>query len=619
MADGSRSFNFPAPQRSRLRSGEIVVDLFAGGGGASEGLKQALGIDPALAYNHDELAIGMHAANHPLTQHHREDIWHADPRVDVAGRPIGWFHASPDCTHFSQAKGGQPRSRKTRALSWVVKKWIGMLRRADLLNGTNTAPRIFSMENVWQMLTWGPLVAKRCKSTGRVVKMDGTVAARGERVPVENQQLVPDKRHSGRTWRQLVAALRAEGYVVEWRKLVASDYGAGTSRERLFVLGRRDGEAIIWPAATHGVAKGLQRRVSAADCLDFSIPCRSIFTRPRPLADATMRRVAKGVVRHVLESADPFIVPVTHQGADRVNSIHEPLKTITAANRGELMLGVPELAPFIAEHANASNQRTMAADEPLRTVCAGVKGGHFSVVTPILAGVGGRAGQTEPRSGAEPLYTTTAKADTALVAPSLVKFRGDSIGHPVTGPLPTITSGAGAKRPAGAAHALGLATTHLLTMRKNSHGQDAAEPLGTVCASTVHHGVVECTLSAEQLEGAERVAAFLVKYYASGIAVDARDPLDTITTKDRMALVTVVIKGTPYIVVDIGLRMLKPHELFCCQGFPLGYIIDRTANGTPLKTTAQVRMVGNSVSPPPLRALAEANLDPAKAEMRIAA
>lgn len=338
MADGSRAFNFPMPQRSRLRPGEIVVDLFAGGGGASEGLKQALGIDPALAYNHDELAIGMHAANHPLTQHHREDIWHADPRVDVAGRPIGWFHASPDCTHFSQAKGGQPRSRKTRALSWVVLKWVGQLLRADRLNGTNTAPRIISMENVWQILTWGPLVAKRCKATGRVIKMDGTVAARGERVPVENQQLVPDKRHSGRTWQQFVAALRALGYALEWRKLVASDYGAGTSRERLFLLGRRDGEAIVWPEASHGPAPGQKPRVTAADCLDFSIPCPSIFTRARPLADATMRRIAKGVMRHVIESADPFIVPVTHQGGDRVHDVRDPLRTITAANRGELML-----------------------------------------------------------------------------------------------------------------------------------------------------------------------------------------------------------------------------------------------------------------------------------------
>jgi len=691
MADGSHSFNFPAPQRSRLRPREIVVDLFAGGGGASEGLKQALGIDPALAYNHDELAIGMHAANHPLTQHHREDIWHADPRVDVAGRPIGWFHASPDCTHFSQAKGGQPRSRKTRALSWVVLKWIGMLQRADRLNGTNTAPRIFSMENVWQILTWGPLVAKRCKDTGRVIKMDGTVAARGERVPLENQQLVPDKSRSGRTWRQFVAALRALGYVVEWRKLVASDYGAGTSRERLFLLGRRDGEPIVWPAASHGPNPGQTPRVTAADCLDFSIPCPSIFGRKRDLADATMRRIAKGVMRHVINSADPFIVPVTHQGGDRVHDVREPMRTITAANRGELMLAAPELAPFITEHANASTQRTMAVDEPLRTLCAEVKGGHFSVVAPTLVqtGYGEREGQA-PRALdlQQPLGTVVAGGvKHAVSAAHLVKFRGDSIGSPATEPVPTITSGAGATRPAGAAHALGLASASLVTLRRNMVGADVRTPLTTVAAQAEHHAVatafieqanggfyqgagndardpvstitasgsqqrlvtahlmtntsahcgaggadpvptitsagnqalVECTLSPEQEAGALRVAAFLVKYYGSGIAVDLRDSLDTVTTKDRLALVTVHIKGTPYIIVDIGLRMLKPHELYRAQGFPTGYIIDRTANGTPLTTSAAVRMVGNSVSPPPLRALAEANLDRMPADMAVAA
>ncbi len=673
MADGSRSFNFPLPQRSRLRPGEIVVDLFAGGGGASEALKQALGQDPALAYNHDALAIGMHAANHPLTSHHLEDIWHSDPRVDVARRPIGWFHASPDCTHFSQAKGGQPRSRKTRALSWVVLKWIGMLLRADLVNGTNTAPRIFSMENVWQILTWGPLVAKRCKDTGRVFKAvfedrtvtrkDGRVevervhvrtevAEPGERVPVWNQLLVPDKRHIGRTWRQFVAALRALGYVVEWRKLVASDYGAGTSRERLFLLGRRDGEPIVWPAASHGTAPGQKPRVSAADCLDFSIPCPSIFGRKRPLADATMRRIAKGTMRHVLQAADFFVVPVPASCAD--NSA--------------------EAAAFIAEHANASNQRTMAGDEPLRTVCAGVKGGHFSVVTPILAGVGGRAGQSEPRSAADPLYTTTAKADTALVAPvlvqtgygeregqapraldlqqplgtvvaggvkhaiaapHLVKFRGDSVGTPATEPVPTITSGAGAARPAGAAHALGVSTAFMVqaahgegrpggAQRWGAGSKSADLPVGTVTASgNGGHAVAQAELaelSTEHQEGALRVAAFLIKYYGTGANVPSlTDPADTITTKDRLALVTVVIKGTPYVIVDIGLRMLKPHELYRAQGFPVGYIIDRTANGTPLTTSAAVRMVGNSVSPPPLRALAEANLDPIHRQMAVAA
>ncbi|MFV7423650.1 DNA cytosine methyltransferase [Stenotrophomonas geniculata] len=600
--------------------------------------------------------------------------------MDVAGRPIGWFHASPDCTHFSQAKGGQPRSRKTRALSWVVLKWVGQLLRADRLHRTNTAPRIISMENVWQILTWGPLVAKRCKATGRVVTLDlvqalheetgqplfrrgkpvmvNRVADKGERVPVERQALVPDKRYSGRTWQQFVATLRALGYVVEWRKLVASDYGAGTSRERLFLLARRDGEAILWPEASHGPAPGQTPRVTAADCLDFSITCPSIFTRGKALADATMRRIAKGVMRHVINSADPFIVPVTHQGGDRVHSVREPMRTITAANRGELMLAAPELAPFLTEHANASRQRTMAADDPLPTVCAGVKGGHFSVVTPILAGVGGRAGQSEPRSGGEPLYTMTTKADTALVAPHLVKFRGDSIGTPATEPVPTITSGAGAARPAGAAHALGVAAASLVTLRRNMVGADARTPLTTVAAQAEHHALATAfleqanggfyqgagndardpvstitasgsqqrlvsadlaQLSPEQEAGALRVAAFLVKYYGSGIAVDLHDPVDTITTKDRLALVTVYIQGTPYVIVDIGLRMLKPHELYRAQGFPPGYIIDRTANGTPLSTSAAVRMVGNSVSPPPLRALAEANLDRVPADMAVAA
>lgn len=686
MADGSRSFNFPAPQRSRLRPGEIVVDLFAGGGGASEGLKQALGIDPALAYNHDELAIGMHAANHPLTQHHREDIWHADPRVDVVGRPIGWFHASPDCTHFSQAKGGQPRSRKTRALSWVVLKWVGQLLRADRLHGTNTAPRIISMENVWQILTWGPLVAKRCKQTGRVIKMDGAVAARGEHVPVANQQLVPDKRHSGRTWQQFVAALRALGYAVEWRKLVASDYGAGTSRERLFLLARRDGEAIVWPQASHGPAPGQKPRVTAADCLDFSIPCPSIFTRTRPLADATMRRIAKGVMRHVIKSADPFIVPVTHQGGDRVHDVRDPMRTITAANRGELMLAAPELAPFIAEHANSSHTLgSMRADEPLRTVCAGVKGGHFSVVTPILAGVGGRAGQSEPRSGGEPLYTMTTKADTALVAPtlvqtgygeregqapraldlqqplgtvvaggvkhavaaaSLVTLRNNMVGAEPTEPLTTIAAqgghhalatafieqanggfyqGAGndARDPVSTITASGsqqrLVTAHLMTNTSAHCGAGGAEPVPTI-TSAGNQTLVECTLSPEQEAGALRVAAFLVKYYGTGANVPSLlDPVDTVTTRDRLALVTVHLQGVPYVIVDIGLRMLKPHELYRAQGFPPGYIIDRTANGTPLSTSAAVRMVGNSVSPPPLRALAEANLDRVPTSMAAAA
>lgn len=550
MADGSvpqRAWPFPAPQPSSLRAGEIIVDLFAGGGGASEGLKQALGRDPDLAYNHDALAIGMHAANHPLTSHHREDIWHADPRVDVAGRKVGWFHASPDCTHFSQAKGGQPRNRRIRALTWVVLKWVGQLDRVGL------APRIISLENVWQILTWGPLVAKRDKATGHVLKMDGTVAAPGERVPVELQQLVPDKRHSGRTWRQFVGALQGLGYAVEWRKLVASDYGAGTSRERLFLIARRDGDPIVWPAPTHGKAPGLQPLVTAANCIDFRDLGRSIFDRPRPLADATMRRIAKGVVKHVLQAQEPF---------------------------------------FLTEFANASNGRTWSAGEPLRTQCADVKGGHFAMIAPVMV----QAAYGEGRPGGVQ--------------------RWGSGSRDVRKPIGTVTaSGCGGQA------MMAAFLEQACSGYYDGAGRDLREPAPTICAKGSIQRLVTADmaqLSPEAEAGALRVAAFLINYYGNGTALDLRDPLDTVTTRDRMALVTVTIGGTPYVIVDIGLRMLKPAELFRAQGFPRDYVIDRTADGRPITTSAAVRMVGNSVSPPPLRALAMANLDPA-VELRAAA
>ncbi len=575
MADGSRDyqrgFGFPTPQTSALRQGEIVVDLFAGGGGASEALKQALGVDPALAYNHDADAIGMHAANHPMTDHHREDIWHADPVRDVGARAVGWFHASPDCTHFSQAKGGQPRSKATRSLSWVVLKWLGSLAKAGF------APRIASLENVVQILTWGPLIAKRDKVTGRVVKLDGTIAASGERVSVWDQSLVPDKRRSGRTWSHFVAALQRLGYAVEWRALIASDFGAGTSRKRLFLLARRDGEAVQWPEPTHGPGRA-HPFVTAADCIDFSDRGKSIFDRPRPLADATMRRIARGVMRHVIEAAEPF---------------------------------------FITEHANASSARTWSAGEPLRTQCAGVKGGHFAAVVPTLvqAGYGEREGQA-PRSLDihQPLGTVVAGGvKHALVSAFLEQANGGfyaGTGRDSRQPMSTITATGSQQQ---------LVTAHLATLRNNMTGAAADTPLSTISAGGEHHALVECRLSQESEAGALRVAAFLINYYGNGTALDPTDPLPTVTTRDRMALVTVTIQGTPYVIVDIALRMLRPPELYRAQGFPPDYIIKRTADGRPLTISAQVRMVGNSVSPPPLLALARVNLDHAVEAARVAA
>jgi len=696
MPDGARQhgFNFPARKIvSALRPGEIVIDFFAGGGGASEALRQALGRDPDVAVNHDPLAIGMHAANHPFTRHLPADVWEVDILNEVAGRAVGWFHGSPDCTHFSQAKGGQPRDQETRSLSWVLIKVAGKLEKVGL------APRIISLENVRQILQWCPLVAKRDKATGRVVTLDvvidpntgrkvNRVADPGEYVPRRRQFLVPDKRRLGETWRKFVAALRALGYIVEWRLLKACDYGAGTSRERLFLIARRDGEAIRWPQPTHGPGRA-HPYVTAADCIDWSIRGNSIFNRPRPLADATMRRIAKGIQRYVLGAAEPFIVPLTHHGERREHPNGEPLPTITGANRGELAAVDAAIAPLVTEHANGSTQRIWSGYEPLRTQCAEVKGGHFSAVAPTLVqvGYGERQGQS-PRALnlKQPLGVVVGGGiKHAMASAALVKFRGDSSGAPVKLPTPTITSGAGATRPAGAAHAMGvmtafleqangggpngvparargalepvsaitgtgsqqqLVTANMVTLRKNCDGRAANEPLGTLCAGAEHHALVtgavvswdemigeinaagagapgpvdRSGLSPDQEAGALRVAAFLMRYHGTGGQHATLDqPLTTATTKERLALVTVTIHGTPYVIVDICLRMLRREELFRAQGFPPNYIIDRTADGKRLSNSASVKMCGNSVSPPPLAALARANLDPMIAQEAMAA
>lgn len=615
MADGTqREFNIPRHlPETRLRDGEIVVDLFAGGGGASVALEQALQRPVDIAINHDEFAVGMHAANHPLTRHMREDVWVADPREIAGGRAVGWLHASPDCTHFSQARGGQPRSRKTRSLSWVVIKWAGRLQKVGL------GPRYISLENVEQILTWGPLVAKRDKATGRVLKMDGSVAAPGEQVPIGNQQLVPDKKRAGQTWERFVAILRGLGYQVEWNKVVAADHGAGTSRKRLFLVARCDGLPIVWPEPTHGPGRALPY-VTAADCIDWSIPGRSIFGRKKDLADATMRRIARGIKRYVIDAAEPFIVPATHHGSDRCNASSAPMPTITAAHRGELMAVQPVIAPVLTEHANASREAAWKADEPLRTQCANVKGGHFALAaaTMVQTGYGERAGQAPRVPGIDkPLGTTPAGGvkHAAVVAFMEQANGGGPNGNPAparaaTDPVSAITGTGSQQR---------IVSANMVTLRGDNIGAAADVPVRTVSAGGEHHAVVECTLSPEQEEGALRVAAFLVNYYGNGQPLDVRDPVDTITTRDRLALVTVHVRGVPYVIVDITLRMLTPPELYRAQGFPRSYIIDRTADGRKLTVSQQVRMVGNSVSPPPLFAIVDANLEPVAEPLRMAA
>lgn len=573
---------------------EIVVDFFCGGGGAGTGLEMGLGRAVTVAKNHNPAAISMHTANHPAARHYTTDVFEGDPDEECQGRPVGWFHMSPDCTHHSQAAGGQPRKREIRNLSWIGLKWAGKKK-----------PRVISLENVKQILQWGPLIAKRDKATGRVMKLDGTVAAPGERVPVHQQFLVPDPKRRGITWRRFVHLLEGMGYQVGWRIIKACDFGAPTSRERLFMIARCDGQPIVWPEPTHAKhpAKGQQQWGTAADCIDWTVPSKSIFGRKKALADATLRRVAKGMKKFVLDNPQPFIVPI----------------------------------------ANWSGELTQSAHEPLRTVTSWPRGGSFAMASPTLVGVGGRAGQTEPRRGDDPMYTITAKADTALASAHLVKFRFNSEGSPITGPVPTITSGGNYKRPAGAAHAMGictafieqanggfnttpakgadepmstvtntgsqqrLATASLATLRRNCIGRAIDEPVPTMTAGAEHHALLEYTLSPEHEAGALRVAAFLVSYYGTENTSAADQPAPTITTKDRLALVTVFVKGTPYVIVDICLRMLQPHELYRAQGFPDSYIIDKGADGKPFTKTEQVHMCGNSVSPPPMAALARAN------------
>ncbi|MBM1196716.1 DNA cytosine methyltransferase [Pseudomonas weihenstephanensis] len=616
---------------------EIVVDFFCGGGGAGTGLEMGLGRGVTVAKNHSAAAISMHTVNHPHAKHFTTDVFEGDPDTECGGRAVGWFHMSPDCTHHSQAAGGQPRKREIRNLSWIGLKWAGKKR-----------PRVISLENVKQILQWGPLVAKRCKSTGRVIKLGGGIAEAGEVVPVNEQFLVPDPKRRGQTWAVFVAELQRLGYVVEWRVIKACDFGAPTSRERLFMIARCDGQPIVWPEPTHAKnpAKGQQKWRTAAECIDWSIPSKSIFGRKKDLAPATLRRVAKGMRKFVLDATNPFIVPI----------------------------------------ANWSGESVQSAAEPLRTVTSYPKGGAFSIVSPTLVqtGYGERAGQA-PRVPDldQPLGTVVAGGvKHAIAAAHLVKFWFTDEGKALDEPLPTITSGGNYKRPAGAAHAMGistvfmaqmnggfnttaaksmdapmttvtntgsqqqLVTANLVHLRGNCDARDLNDPLHTISAGGTHHGLmtafmerqfgasvgqgldepaptitaggggksslVELQLSPEVETSALRVAAFLISYYGTSDAGDIEAPAPTITTRDRLALVTVVIKGTPYVIVDICLRMLQPAELYKAQGFPADYIISHGADGKPFTKTQQVHMCGNSVSPPPMAALARAN-DPWRA------
>jgi len=573
------SFNF----------GGLVIDNFAGGGGASTGIEMALGRPVDIAINHDPEAIAMHEINHPHTKHYCESVWEVDPREITGGRPVDLCWFSPDCKHFSKAKGGKPVKKEIRGLAWVAIRYAATVR-----------PRVIMLENVEEFVTWGPLAEGR-----------------------------PCPKNKGRTFNSFVNALRRHGYLVEWRELRANQFGAATIRKRLFLIARCDGLPIVWPEPTHlpagspeVKAKQAKPQRLAADIIDWSLPCPSIFTRKKPLAEATLRRIARGIQRYVIDAAEPFLVKVNH-GYDyfRGQPLDEPLQTITSKLGTGLV--VPTLAPFITEHANASTQRNMPVEAPLRTICAQVKGGHFAVVAPTLVqlGYGERPGQAPRAPGLdkplgtvvagggkhglvaaflakhyggnytgpgasldEPAPTVTTVDHNALVLAHIQRDFGASVGHAADEPLGTVTAGGGGKS--------ALVASSLIKLRGTSRdGQPATEPLHTVTASGNHLG---------------EVRAFLLKYYEHGTGQSLTEPLHTITTKHRLGLV--MVKGEPYQIVDIGMRMLEPHELYAAQGFPANYIHDRTISGKRLSKASQVRMCGNSVCPPVAAALVRANL-----------
>ncbi|KQQ94965.1 DNA cytosine methyltransferase [Massilia sp. Leaf139] len=665
---------------------ELIIDNFAGGGGTSTGLEAAFGRPVDIAINHDPEALAMHAINHPYTKHLCESVWDVDPIEVTGNQPVGLVWLSPDCKHFSKAKGGKPVEKKIRGLAWVTLRWAAKCK-----------PRVIMLENVEEFKTWGPLICD------------------------EHGNWKPDPAKKGKTFDSFVRQLQGHGYKVEHRELRASDHATPTIRKRFFLVARRDGLPIQWPTATHGApdspgvrAGKLQPYRTAAECIDWSLPCPSIFDRKKPLAEATLRRIAKGIMRYVVDAAEPFIVgqggpiyagkpvtanqpfgtlttenhravvlpsivPVTHQGSDRSESVLEPFRTITGAQRGEKALAVATMvqtgygeregqAPraldiekplgtvvagsakaalvtaFLNEHANASNQRVMPADAPLRTVCAQVKGGHFGLVSATL--VDAAHGEISPTgvkrwgTGAkpvdEPLGTVTASGNKALGVAFLAKHYTGVVGSDLADPIGTVTSCD--HHSLVAAH---ISPYYSDKRPTDARGQLPGEPINTITTENRHAVVASSlvklggtstaagsdeplhTISAGGQHHAE-VRAFLLAYYGTDQDQAPGTPLATVTSRDRFGLVT--ISGQDYEIVDIGLRMLAPHELYRAQGFPEHYVIDEIPDpallfrdgaqvaADPLSLprvrltkSAQVRMCGNSVCPPLSEALIRAN------------
>lgn len=627
----------------------LIIDNFAGGGGASTGIEAATGRPVDVAINHDEAAVAVHAANHPGTRHYCQSIFSVDPLDATGGAPVllTWF--SPDCKHHSKAKGGKPRDRNIRDMAWVVPHWIERLQRGT--PGGQGAPMVIMLENVEEFRQWGPL----------------------------DDAGMPIKERQGEEFALWVRRIRRLGYKVEHRELRACDYGAPTSRKRLFLIARRDGRPIVWPAPTHGRPDSAEVRAgtlqpwrTAAECIDWSLPCPSIFDRKRPLKDATCRRIAAGVMRYVVRSARPFIVPVTHtSNGATAHSIDEPVRTVTTARGGELATVSPFFArtahgeqdrsgkrrgrgdhsveetfptvtasqdsalmeavmvPHVMTNRNAGKPHT-AIDEPTHTITA--EGAHQNLVgaTLVQTGYGERDGQAPRALDVEaPLGTVVAGgAKHAAVAAFMHKYRPNSDGAPADAPMPTVTANSFVKR-GGGAPPLAITSAHLEQANSERNGgvkagRAATAPLSTVTSSGSHQRLVETTmverdaLPPELMERAVQVAAFLVKYYGNETDAHSLDkPIGTVTTLERFAVITVTIDAVTFVLVDIGMRMLTPRELANAQGFPRDYVLDpvcwyETDGGNrkygPLPKSHQIAKIGNSVCPAMSEALVRANL-----------
>lgn len=587
---------------------ELVVDNFAGGGGASTGIELALGAPVDIAVNHNADAIAMHKVNHPYTRHFREDVWQVDPKEVTQGRRVGLLWGSPDCTHFSKAKGGTPVEKKIRGLAWVLMKWAGTVR-----------PRVIIMENVEEFTTWGPIIPMRIRGhcVKEIVKTKQgkkyITAEKGEVLPVEKQHFVPDKKRAGQTFKRFIEQFKALGYEVEWRILKACDYGAPTIRKRFYLIARCDGQPIVFPKPTHGKSRGLKPYRTAADCIDMSLPCPSIFGRKKPLAANTLRRIARGMDKFVIKSPNPFIMQVNFGNPPQ--DIDNPLSTVTGVNKH--YLAKPKLSPYIM--SNNTNNACHSTDEPLPTVTTGNR--NF-----ICAGYISKYFSGEKQAGAdmrEPCPTVTGIDHNAYVALSLSSRYSDGKdgrGAKADAPAPTVTGTNHSNLVAanvvhyygGADHASDLknplptvtalprhylTASHLCVLRKNVDCKGMDEPFPTVTAK--EHEAVICTYlqkidSSQNLGHWTEIRNLLNNYAGYTIADDE--------------ILILEIDGVQYFISDIGMRMLKARELMLAQGFPEDYCIDiESRTGKKYSEAKQIERLGNAVCPPVAEALVRAN------------